>query len=227
MYKKCVFSLVFLLCVGEGLFLYAQDEGASQLSDTIPLVPNTIALESENATWMQNEFETPSVKPDPEQAIWLGAIIPGYGQILNRKYWKLPIVYAGFIGCYFAVTWNSNRFTRYRNAFLDITDNDASTQSYLKLIPEGLTMQNYGGERAFTGMLNTGMDRSRYYRDLSIIITVAYYGLTLIDAFVDAHLYDFDISTDLSLQVRPVLLKQSDTNTPSSYAYGLGARFKF
>lgn len=168
-------------------------------------------------------------KPDPVQAIWLGAIIPGYGQILNRKYWKLPIVYAGFLACSYAIGWNAKRYTNYKDAYLDITDADASTNSYLYLIPDGYTIQSYGGETAFTGLLKTGMDKSRYYRDLSVIVSVAYYGLTLIDAFVDAHLYDFDISTDLSMNIRPVIIRDNYFVNQSSpvFAYGIGGRFKF
>jgi hypothetical protein len=173
------------------------------------------------------EVEKKEFKPDPVQAIWLGAVIPGYGQIMNRKYWKLPIVYAGFLGCYYAVGWNADRYVNYRNAYLDITDTDSQTNSYLYLIPPGYTIDSYGGTGAFTGLLKTGMDKARYNRDLSVIVTVAYYGLTLIDAFVDAHLYDFDISTDLSLNLRPVILRENYFNAGNStaFTYGLGARF--
>lgn len=159
----------------------------------------------------ESEIDT-SFKPDPVQNIWLGAVIPGYGQIANRKYWKLPIVYGGFLGCAFAITWNSKRYVSYKNAYLDITDDDDNTNSFLDVIPDGYTLDSYGGKTAFTGLLKTGMDKSRYNRDLSVIVTVAYYGLTLIDAFVDAHLYDFDISPDLSMKVRPALMRDDDVS---------------
>lgn len=173
----------------------------------------------------------PSVKvlPQPVKVVWWAAAIPGYGQILNRKYWKLPIVYAGFMGCYFAINWNSNRYVSYKNGYLDITDSDDATKSYLALIPEGRTMDSYGGQTAFTGLLKSGMEQSRYYRDLSVIVTIAYYGLTIIDAFVDAHLADFDISPDLSLQLRPMINREHGTtyNVSSGYSYGLMGRVKF
>ena len=169
------------------------------------------------------------LKPDPVKVVWWAAAIPGYGQILNRKYWKLPIVYAGFMGCYFAINWNSNRYISYKNGYLDITDSDNATNSHLSLIPEGRTMDSYGGQSAFTGLLKSGMEQSRYYRDLSVIISVAYYGLTIIDAFVDAHLADFDISPDLSLQLRPMIHREHGTtyNVTSGYSYGLMGRVKF
>ncbi|GAB1416038.1 hypothetical protein MASR2M117_14440 [Paludibacter sp.] len=169
-------------------------------------------------------------KPNPTRAIWLGAVIPGYGQILNRKYWKLPIVYGGFVGCFYAINWNSRQFNAYKNAYLDITDSDDNTKSYLDIIPPGYTIESYGGMSAFTSLLKTGMDKSRYNRDLSVIISVAYYGLTLIDAFVDAHLYDFDISPDLSMKLRPTITNErllTNQITNSQLTYGLSCSIKF
>ncbi|MDD2284369.1 MAG: DUF5683 domain-containing protein [Paludibacter sp.] len=169
-------------------------------------------------------------KPDPVRAIWLGAVIPGYGQILNRKFWKLPIVYGGFLGCFYAINWNSGRFISYKNAYLDIIDGDNQTNSFLEIIPPGYTIDSYGGEAAFTNLLKSGMDKSRYNRDLSIIVTIAYYGLTLIDAFVDAHLYDFDISPDLSLKLRPSIINERFTMnqlSKSSFSYGFSGSIKF
>lgn len=200
--------------------------GKSQLyavSDT--LVKPVIAMVADSIALQSRE----TVLPQPVKVVWWAAAIPGYGQILNRKYWKLPIVYAGFMGCYFAINWNSNRYVSYKNGYLDITDADAATTSYLDLIPEGRTMESYGGQTAFTGLLKSGMEQSRYYRDLSVIISIAYYGLTIIDAFVDAHLADFDISPDLSLQLRPMINREHGTryNVSSGYSYGLMGRVKF
>ncbi len=69
--------------------------------------------------------------PDPMKVVWMGAVIPGYGQIMNRKYWKLPIVYGGFMGCAYAINWNSNRYQSYKQAYLDITDTNEATNSFL------------------------------------------------------------------------------------------------
>ena len=154
-------------------------------------------------------------KPDPTRVVWMAAIIPGYGQILNRKYWKLPIVYGGFLGCAYAVSWNSGMYQTYLNAYRDITDTDPATASYLLLIPKGRTIDSFGGTDAFKSILNTKQENYRRYRDLSIIATVAYYALTIVDAFVDAQLYDFDISPDLSMRVQPTLLK-NDFGVPNT-----------
>ncbi len=168
-------------------------------------------------------------QPEPLKVVWMGAVIPGYGQILNRKYWKLPIVYGGFMGCAFAINWNSNRYQSYKQAYLDITDTNESTNSFLEIIPEGYDLDSYGGETAFGNLLKSGMDQSRYYRDLSVIVSVAYYGLTLIDAFVDAQLADFDISPDLSMKVHPKLDLDSRFNlaSPGMNTIGLACRLNF
>lgn len=144
-------------------------------------------------------------KPDAQRVLWMGAIIPGYGQIVNKKYWKLPIVYGGFMGFAYAITWNNNRYQSYRNAYRDIIDNDPSTNSHIDILPRGYTLQTYpGGVATYTSRLNTAQNQFRQYRDLSIILSVAYYALVLLDAYVDAELYDFDISPNLVMNVAPV-----------------------
>lgn len=151
----------------------------------------------------------PAFKPDPIRVVWMGAIIPGYGQILNRKYWKLPIVYGGFLGCAYAISMNSTKYETYKTAYRDIIDSDPTTNSFIDILPEGYTVETLGGINAYKGILKTGQDSYRRYRDLSIIVSIGYYALTLIDAYVDAQLYDFDISPDLSLRFQPALMEDN------------------
>lgn len=150
-------------------------------------------------------------KPDPIKSVWMGAIIPGYGQILNRKYWKLPLVYGGFLGCAYALSWNGSMYSTYKKAYRDFTDNDPETKSYLDILPKGRTVDDIGAS-SFQSALKTRQDFYRRYRDLSIIVTIGYYALTLVDAYVDAQLYDFDISTDLSMHLQPTLIKNNTGN---------------
>jgi hypothetical protein len=158
-------------------------------------------------------------KPDPLKNVWMGAIIPGYGQILNKKYWKLPIVYGGFLGCAYAITWNSGQYQSYRTAYFDIlrykndlsfraiVDKNPAAASFYQIKPKAIVDAYYGGTDGFTQVLNTAQNGFRRYRDLSIIVTIAYYALTIVDAYVDAQLYDFDISPDLSMHVTPALME--------------------
>lgn len=148
-------------------------------------------------------------KPDPIKSVWMGAIIPGYGQILNRKYWKLPLVYGGFLGCAYALSWNNSMYSTYKKAYRDFTDNDPNTTSYLDVLPKGRTVAEIG-ESTFKSALKSKQDFYRRYRDLSIIATIGYYALTLVDAYVDAQLYDFDITPDLSFKVQPTLIPNSN-----------------
>lgn len=149
-------------------------------------------------------------QPDAVKAVWLGAIFPGAGQIYNRSYWKLPIVYGAFMGCGYAVGWTNNRCTNYKNAYIDLyADIEAGTvtedpsKSYIAVIPDGYSLSSVGGASTWMNTLKNQQSVWRRYRDYSILATVVVYALTLIDAYVDAQLFDYDISPDLSLNVEP------------------------
>lgn len=160
-------------------------------------------------------------KPDPVRVVWMGAIIPGYGQIINRRYWKLPIVYAGFFGCAYAITLNSTRYETYKQAYRDITDANELSTSYLNLLPSGYSLNSYpGGISGLENNLKTFYEQYRRNRDLSIIATIGYYAVVLVEAYVDAQLFDFDISPDLSMHIKPALLKNSYGSTKT-----LGVQF--
>jgi hypothetical protein len=202
--------------------LFAQEKvdigRSGTLNDSIGklklIAADSVILVSKN----ENEF-----KPDPIKVVWMGAIFPGYGQIMNRKYWKIPIVYGGFLGCAYAISMNSTRYQTYKTAYRDIIDTDPNTNSFIQIIPRGYTIESYGGISGYTNILKTGQDNYRRYRDLSIIATIGYYALTLVDAYVDAQLYDFDISPDLSLHFQPVLL---DNTNGYKNAIGMQCSFR-
>ncbi|MGC3977348.1 MAG: DUF5683 domain-containing protein [Paludibacteraceae bacterium] len=136
-----------------------------------------------------------------------GSYYPGFGQIINKKYWKLPIVYGGFMGFAYAITWNNSRYVSYKNAYRDISDNDRNTNSFLNVLPKGVTVESLGGTERYKQILNSSQDNFHRYRDLSILLSVGYYGLVLLDAYVDAHLYDFHIAPDLVLNVFPTRIR--------------------
>ena len=146
-------------------------------------------------------------KPDPSQAVWMAAVVPGLGQIYNRSYWKLPIVYGGFMGCAFAIGWNGGLYHDYKEAYRDIlldTElSDDPKRSYNAILPKGYTIEMMGGRSQYTSTLKDRQNAYRRYRDISIAATLVMYVLTIIDAYVDAQLFDFDISPDLTLNVEP------------------------
>lgn len=146
-------------------------------------------------------------RPNPIRAVWLGALFPGLGQIYNRSYWKLPIVYGAIMGCTYAIVWNGSMYTDYKQAYIDImTDEELSTdpmRSYNVILPKGYTIEKMGGRDTYTKTLNNKQNLYRRYRDFGIAAAVIVYALSLVDAFVDAQLFDFDISPDLSMNVSP------------------------
>ena len=76
-------------------------------------------------------------RPNPKRAMWLAIVLPGAGQIYNRKYWKLPIIYGGFVGSIYALQWNNQMYHDYSQAFLDLSDEDPNTQSYNQFLHLG------------------------------------------------------------------------------------------
>lgn len=136
-------------------------------------------------------------KPDPAKAIWYSALFPGLGQLYNHRYWKLPIVGAGFAALTYAIGWNNKYYVAYTNGYRDFTDNDPDTNSFMDLLPQGST---YYKSSNFSTVLKNRQQSYRRSRDLSIIGAVGVYLICILDAYVDAQMYDFDISPDLSLQ---------------------------
>ena len=158
--------------------------------------------------------------PNPTRALWLALVIPGGGQIYNRKYWKLPLVCGGFMGCIYALTWNNMMYKDYSQAYIDITDDDPGTASYNKFMHLGRVIDDTNIERYKTVFKNR-KDKYRRWRDLSFFVMVGVYALSVIDAYVDAELSVFDISKDLSLKVQPAVMGNPLSDNPL-YASSLG-----
>ena len=149
-------------------------------------------------------------KPDAIKAVWLGAILPGAGQIYNKSFWKLPIVYGAFMGCGYAITWTQSRYSNYKTAYLDLyMDSQAGkvsedpSKTYIAVLPNGYSLSQVGGTSTWMNTLKNRQSVMRRYRDYAILATVVVYALSLIDAYVDAQLFDYDISPDLTLNVEP------------------------
>ena len=152
-------------------------------------------------------------RPDPKRALWLALVIPGGGQIYNRKYWKLPLVYGGFIGCLYAMNWNNTMYKDYSQAYLDLMDKDPSTQSYNQFLHLGMQITPANEER-YKDIFKKRKDKYRRWRDLSFFVMLGVYALSVIDAYVDAELSVFDISDDLSLRVEPTIINNRSSNNP-------------
>ena len=152
-------------------------------------------------------------KPIPQRAVWMATLCPGLGQIYNRSYWKLPIVFGGLMGCVYAWIWNQGKYSKYRQAYKDLyydnqngcVDTEDPNKSYNKALPDGYAIERMGGVSRCITTYNNWQSTYHRYRDISIVCTIVVYGLSIIDAYVDAQLFDFDVSPDLSLHAQPGL----------------------
>ena len=166
-------------------------------------------------------------RPNPKRALWLAIVAPGAGQIYNRKFWKLPIVYGGFVGSIYAMQWNNMMYRDYSQAYLDLMDDDPSTQSYNQFMHLGAQITPSTAPR-YEQLFKRRKDYYRRYRDLSFFVLVGVYALSVIDAYVDASLSEFDISKDLSMKVSPAVLNNGQSRNPvKSTALGLQCSLNF
>ena len=165
-------------------------------------------------------------KPDPQRALWMALVLPGGGQIYNRKYWKLPIIYGGFMGCLYAMNWNNMMYRDYSQAYLDIMDSDPNTCSYNKFLHLGKKIDSSNEDRYKT-ILKKRKDKYRRWRDMSFFCMVGVYALSVIDAYVDAELSEFDISKDLSLRVEPAVMGSGAGLRTGSASVGLQCSLRF
>ena len=166
-------------------------------------------------------------KPDPKRAMWLALVLPGAGQIYNRKYWKLPIFYGGFVGCAYALRWNNMMYHDYSQAYLDIMDDDPNTQSYNQFLHLGTQITTENQQR-WQEVFRKRKDRYRSWRDLSFFVMIGVYALSVIDAYVDASLSEFDISPDLSFHLSPAVFSSQENGLKfNKPAVGLQCGFTF
>ena len=188
------------------------EDSISIMSDTLP-----VKRKRDWNTW----------RPDAKRAMWLAIVLPGAGQIYNRKYWKLPLVYGGITGCIYAITWNNQMFHDYSQAYMDIMDNDPNTDSYNDFLHLGNVVDESNKSR-YQELFRKRKDRYRRWRDLSVFALIGVYARSVIDAYVDASLSEFDISDDLSLSVSPTVIDARSTGGVSkSPAIGVGCSLRF
>lgn len=230
---KRVFINIFVCLVSLSVFCQSNDSVQSLQSRTDSLavgvsdtlisiaakdsIKTDLTTKKDTVSWVDDKMEidkstqkllesTKPFKPDPTKAVLYSAIFPGLGQIYNQKYWKLPIVYGGFIGFVYAITWNGRLYNDYTDAYTAIMSDNWQEQSdvWLPFFQKGVTVEQVS-ERldTYRTSFKSRRDFTRRNRDLSIIGAIALYALCMIDAYVDAQLYDFDISPNLSFRVEP------------------------
>ncbi|UWX56017.1 DUF5683 domain-containing protein [Maribacter litopenaei] len=150
----------------------------------------------------------------PSKAAFYSAVLPGPGQIYNKRYWKVPLVWGAIGGSVYAYTWNNDNYKRFRTAF--------------KRRQAGFTDDEFNGEGNFPflddGDLENQQERFQRDRDLWLVLSIVAYSLNIIDANVDAHLKQFNIDNNLALDFEPYLDLNAVTNNPT---YGMALTIKF
>ena len=159
---------------------------------------------------------------DVKKATTLSFICPGAGQIYNKSYWKVPIVIGGMVSMAYVIDWNTRGFRRYKDAYALRSDFDNNPGNY----PDGVSKDEFQGRYSATYLKNL-RDAYRRNRDLSIILTAAVYAFQIVDAHVDAHLKDFDVSDDLTVRLEPMFDYQYLPMYGSNPVYGVNLNFSF
>jgi hypothetical protein len=211
------FIFILLLCAKN---LSAQNDSIGRITENDTLF---LTVEGNKTETLKVNDKATAWKPSPKKAM-LWALIPGGGQIYNRKYWKLPIVYGAGLGLTYGFVWNNQYYKDYKNAYIDLyyeMQGQPNEERYRSMLPQGTDFEGVDKTWLFS-VLERKKDFYRRNRDLCIIGAVGVYALTILDAFVDAQLFEFDISPDLTMNVYPVL-----DPTPYSAAVGVQMQFKF
>jgi hypothetical protein len=156
----------------------------------------------------------------PSKAAFYSAVLPGLGQIYNKRYWKVPIVYAVIGTGVYTYTYNNDLYDRFRTAFKRRQAGFTDDEFY------DINGDNAQGASPDLDMDDLERQQENYQRDrdLALVITIAMYALNIIDANVDAHLKQFNIDEDLSMDVQPYLDLDPITNNPN---YGIAFTIKF
>ena len=155
------------------------------------------------------------------KATTLSTICPGAGQIYNKSYWRVPLVVGGFATTIYCIDWNNRGYQRFKKAYRLRFDYDQNPELY----PNG-SPDEFGGRYASSFLKNL-RNSYRRNRDLCIILTAGIYLLQIMDAHVDAHLRDYDISDDLSVDVTPVLDYSYHPGLGNTASVGMNFCFKF
>lgn len=178
---------------------------------SIVLSCNAMAQEeTRQAKSGQEQDETSVIKKhNPKKATIYSAVLPGLGQAYNKKYWKIPIVYAGIGTIFYIADMNGDYYRDYRDAF--------DYQSGLKT-DVNEEIQSLANRYSSANLISL-RDYYRRNMELSWIIMAVWYGVNIIDACVDAHFFEYDIGDDLSLKVEP-MIRTNYGETAYGYGYG-------
>jgi hypothetical protein len=211
--KIAIVLILQLFCINQNSS--AQDThsvvkpGKNNLSeqDTLTVLDPGKKKSSTQDTISSEEPVKHKFSPDPMKSTLMAITFPGLGQIYNRKYWKVPIVYAGFGTLIYTTSINSKNYNLFMQYYRDFTDDLPGTDSYTKVITSDPStydkVDNPEAYASYKEKLLRYVDYYKQYRDLSYIGLAGWYLLSVLDANVDANLFNYDISDNLDIAVFP------------------------
>ncbi len=186
-------------------------------------VQSQIIVEADTIVEARKVIEPEEEIHSPRKATIYSAILPGLGQAYNKKYWKIPIIYAGFGAIGYFISWNNGHYQFNKTAYQHLTDDNEETNAFMEIeAVRFYDLDNPTSRKNFRDGLLRQQDYYRRNRDLLIISFLGFYGLNIIDASVDAHLYDFDISDDLTFHWQPSIQHFKKQNV-----YSINCTFNF
>ncbi len=164
------------------------------------LIQPLLVLSQSDTTFVELPDSIREKEHSPTKATIMSACLPGLGQAYNKKYWKVPVIYAGFgLMTYFIYT-NTDQYLNYKCAYIESTNGNMNG-NYSDLV-----------QRYSTQDLQSTREYYRRNLEISILLTAVWYAINILDATVDAHLYTFNISENLAIKIEPALL-------PTGYSY--------
>ncbi len=170
----------------------------------------SVSAQKTPATAKQKRNTNIFSKPDtskaysPRIATYRSAILPGWGQATNKKYWKIPVVYAALGTTTYIFFRNVKQYNEAKNAYLNSIDGDPTNDSEIP--------QPYFSVKDQPDRIKTFRNQVRQNVDYTVLFFILFWGLNVVDATVDAHLKTFDVSDDLSLQIKPGYSQLANTN---------------
>jgi hypothetical protein len=205
LYRHFIFFTLLVPCIS-----FAQQKEVLQAADSSKTVTAVIDTTGDSTVVATAKQEAKKVKVySPGKAAFRSAVLPGWGQIYNKKYWKLPIVYGALGVTGYIFLDNIKTYREYREAYairyraaLPAPNTDSTGYNDLKEIYKKISPES----------IRTARDRFRQYIDYSVLFFVLFWGLNVVDAAVDAHLKGFDVSPDLSLRFKPGYSEMARTN---------------
>lgn len=215
MTKNLFFLFLFLLFLQTG-FSQEEKEGEPTKVPQAKEIEPTQQIQGEGVTF--EEVRKERINPlAPSKAAFYSAVIPGLGQIYNKRYWKAPIVWGAIGTGIYVYSYNNTEYRRARNAFkrrlAGFTDDE-----FYDINGDG------EGPDISDEALQEAQENTQRDRDLALVITIALYALNIIDANVDSHLKQYNVDDNLVLDFQPYIDINPFTNQPN---YGMTLVVKF